>query len=62
MPTILRAALGAEPPFAFAAIPGQRPKTVVPRHYTLRLQHAFMKLRELPAIDTWVRQRVKLPA
>ena len=34
----LPAALLAEKPFAFADTPGQLPKTVVPRHYTLRLQ------------------------
>ncbi len=33
----LPAALLAEKPFTFANTPGQLPKTVVPRHYTLRL-------------------------
>ncbi|MDI1337305.1 MAG: M1 family metallopeptidase [Lacunisphaera sp.] len=33
----LPAALFAEKPFAFATTPGQLPKTVVPRHYTLRI-------------------------
>ncbi len=31
-------ALLAEKPFSFAETPGQLPKTVVPRHYTLRIQ------------------------
>ncbi len=35
---ILPAAGLAEKPFAFAATPGQLPKTAVPRHYALRLQ------------------------
>jgi aminopeptidase N len=34
----LPAALFAEKPFVFADTPGQLPKTVVPRHYTLRIQ------------------------
>src|SRR5882724_11445180 len=34
----LPAALLAEKPFAFTDTPGQLPKTVVPRHYTLRIQ------------------------
>lgn len=34
----LPVALLAEKPFAFADTPGQLPKTVVPRHYTLRIQ------------------------
>ncbi len=34
----LPAALLAEKPFSFADTPGQLPKTVVPRHYTLRIQ------------------------
>ena len=34
----LPAALFAEKPFAFTDTPGQLPKTVVPRHYTLRIQ------------------------
>ncbi len=34
----LPVALFAEKPFAFADTPGQLPKTVVPRHYTLRIQ------------------------
>jgi aminopeptidase N len=34
----LPAALFAEKPFSFADTPGQLPKTVVPRHYTLRIQ------------------------
>ena len=34
----LPAALLAEKPFNFADTPGQLPKTVVPRHYTLRIQ------------------------
>ena len=34
----LPVALIAEKPFAFADTPGQLPKTVVPRHYTLRIQ------------------------
>jgi len=50
MPTLLRAAraaliaccltaaLRAERSFAFSDTPGQLPKTVVPRHYTLRIQ------------------------
>src|SRR5437879_3270550 len=33
----LPAALLAEKPFAFADTPGQLPKSVVPRHYTLRI-------------------------
>ena len=33
----LPAALFAEKPFSFADTPGQLPKTVVPRHYTLRI-------------------------
>src|SRR6478735_10838733 len=35
---LLVPALRAEKPFAFADTPGQLPKGVVPRHYTLRLQ------------------------
>jgi len=35
---LLPAALRAERPFSFADTPGQLPKGVVPRHYTLRLQ------------------------
>jgi aminopeptidase N len=35
---VLPAALRAERPFAFADTPGQLPKSVVPRHYTLRIQ------------------------
>jgi aminopeptidase N len=34
----LPTALLAEKPFTFAETPGQLPKTVVPRHYTLRIQ------------------------
>jgi aminopeptidase N len=35
---VLPAALFAEKPFSFADTPGQLPKDVVPRHYTLRIQ------------------------
>ena len=35
---VLPAALFAEKPFSFADTPGQLPKAVLPRHYTLRLQ------------------------
>ena len=35
---LLLPALRAEKPFAFADTPGQLPKTIVPRHYALRLQ------------------------
>ncbi len=35
---LVPAALFAEKPFAFATTPGQLPKSVVPRHYTLRIQ------------------------
>ena len=35
---LLPAALLAEKPFSFADTPGQLPKGVVPRHYTLRIQ------------------------
>ncbi|MEJ1973608.1 MAG: M1 family metallopeptidase [Lacunisphaera sp.] len=35
---LVPAALRAEKPFAFADTPGQLPKTVVPRHYALRIQ------------------------
>jgi len=35
---IMPLGLRAEEPFAFDSTPGQLPKTVVPRHYTLRIQ------------------------